>query len=135
MYNKSLRPDTYSTVHVLLSFYLYLCKCFPNPFRQYLHKLNVLFVRGVPSLFSAMLHPSNLALHEVKVSSTLKIIKVRLHNLFICILDPLQFYMEETVSRLIRSQEQSLETIHDFCFLSDILSLLHTPSNVWKLSN
>jgi len=135
MYNKSCTLDKYSTVQVLLSFYLYFCECSPNPFRQYLHKLKVFFVRGVPSLFSSMLHPCNLASHEVKVSSALKIIKVRLYNLFICILDPLQFYTEETVSRLIRSQEQSLETIHDFCFFLAILSLLCTPSNVWKLSN
>jgi len=73
MYNKSLRLDKYSTVQ--LSFYLYFYKCFPNPFSQYLHKLKVFFVRGVPSLFSTMLHPCNLALHEVKVSSALKIIR------------------------------------------------------------
>lgn len=82
-----------------------------------------------------MLHPCNLALHEVKVSSALKIIKVRLCNPFICILDPLQFYAEDNVSRLIRSQEQSLQTIHDFCYLLAILSLLHTPTSVRKLSN
>jgi len=117
--------DKYSTVQVLLSFYLYFCKCFPNPFRQYLHKLKVFFVRGVPSLFSAMLHPCNLASYEVKVSSALKIIKVRLYNLFICILDPLQFYTEETVSRLIRSQEQSLETI-----MTSVSSWLFCPSYI-----
>jgi hypothetical protein len=54
----------------------------PIHFRQYLHKLKVFFVKGTPRLFSAMLHPCNLALHEVKVSTALKIIKVRLYKSF-----------------------------------------------------
>jgi hypothetical protein len=50
--------------------------CFPRPLQV------TLSVRGVPILFSAKLHPCNLASHSAKVLTALKIINVWLYKSF-----------------------------------------------------
>jgi hypothetical protein len=68
-YNKSPMLDKYILYCPCPAFTFTFACVAPFHVRQYLHKLKAFFVRGVPSLFSAMLHPCNLALHEVKVST------------------------------------------------------------------